>query len=183
MQALGYHAAIPGLRFRVEVGMGLKGLPLIRQQPLYGAYTEGWALYAERLASEIGLYKDEPWGDLGRLQAELFRAVRLVVDTGIHSKGWSRERAINYMVETTGMPETEVVSEIERYMGLAGQACAYKVGQLKILELRDKAKTRLGPRFNLKDFPTVVLENGGVPLFLPEPLVDEWIATGQAQMH
>jgi uncharacterized protein (DUF885 family) len=183
MKTLAYHEGIPGHHFQISIAMSLKGLPLIRQQPLYGAYTEGWALYAERLASEIGLYKDEPWGDVGRLQAELFRAVRLVVDTGIHSKGWSRERAINYMVETTGMPETEVVSEIERYMGLPGQACAYKVGQLKILELRDKAKTRLGPRFNLKDFHTVVLENGGVPLFLLEQLVDEWIATGQAQMQ
>jgi uncharacterized protein (DUF885 family) len=183
MKTLAYHEGIPGHHFQISIAMGLKGLPLIRQQALYSAYAEGWALYAERLASEIGLYKDEPWGDLGRLQAELFRAVRLVVDTGIHSKGWSRERAIKYMVETTGMPETEVVSEIERYMGLPGQACAYKVGQLKILELRDKAKARLGPRFNLKDFHTVVLENGGVPLFLLEQLVDEWIATGQAQMQ
>ncbi len=183
MKTLAYHEGIPGHHFQISIAMGLKGLPLIRQQPLYAAYAEGWALYAERLASEIGLYMDEPWADLGRLQAELFRAVRLVVDTGIHSKGWSRERALKYMVETTGMPETEVVSEIERYTGLPGQACAYKVGQLKILELRDKAKARLGPRFNLKDFHTVVLENGGVPLFVLEQLVDEWIATGQAQMQ
>src|SRR2546427_10502816 len=105
---------------------------------------------------------DEPWADLGRLQPELFRAVRLVVDPGIHSKAWSQERALKYMVETTGMPETEVVSEIERYTGLRGQACAYKVGQLKILELRDKARARLGPRFNLKDFHTDSAEQLGL---------------------
>jgi uncharacterized protein (DUF885 family) len=161
--------------------MGLKDLPLIRQQTIYSAYAEGWALYAEQFAAEIGLYKDDPWGDLGRLQAELFRAVRLVVDTGIHSQGWSRERAIDYMVNTTGMSQGEVISEVERYMGLPGQACAYKVGQLKILELRAKAKAALGDKFNLKDFHTVVLENGGVPLTILEQLVDEWIAAVKAK--
>jgi len=181
MKTLAYHEGIPGHHFQGSIAMDLKGMPLIRQQTLYTAYAEGWALYAERLAYEIGMYQDDPWGDLGRLQAELFRATRLVVDTGMHAKGWSRERAIKYMVETTGLAETEVVSEIERYMGLPGQAVAYKVGQLKILELRDKAKVSLGPRFNLKDFHTVVLENGGVPLFVLEQLVDEWIASVQAQ--
>lgn len=176
MKTLAYHEGIPGHHFQISTAMGLKGLPLIRRETLYSAYAEGWALYAEQFAAEIGMYKDDPWGDLGRLQAELFRAVRLVVDTGIHSKGWSRERAIAYMVDTTGMVEGEVVSEVERYMGQPGQACAYKVGQLKILELRDKAKAALGPRFNLKDFHAVVLENGGVPLTILEQLVDEWIA-------
>ncbi len=177
MKTLAYHEGIPGHHFQISTAMGLKGLPLIRRETLYSAYAEGWALYAEQFAAEIGMYKDDPWGDLGRLQAELFRAVRLVVDTGIHSKGWSRERAIAYMVDTTGMVEGEVVSEVERYMGQPGQACAYKVGQLKILELRDKAKAALGPRFNLKDFHAVVLENGGVPLTILEQLVDAWIAT------
>jgi uncharacterized protein (DUF885 family) len=176
MKTLAYHEGIPGHHFQISTAMGLKGLPLIRQQTIYSAYAEGWALYAEQLAAEIGMYKDDSWGDLGRLQAELFRAVRLVVDTGIHSKGWSREQAIGYMSDTTGMPAGEVVSEVERYMGLPGQACAYKVGQLKILELRDRAKAALGPRFNLKDFHAVVLENGGVPLTILEQLVDEWIA-------
>ncbi len=177
MKTLAYHEGIPGHHFQISTALGLKDLPIIRQQTLYSAYAEGWALYAERLAAEIGMYKDDPFGDLGRLQAEIFRAVRLVVDTGIHAKGWSREQAINYMVNTAGMPEGEVVSEIERYMGLPGQACAYKVGQLKILELRERAKAALGPKFNLKDFHTVVLENGGVPLTLLEQLVDDWIAT------
>jgi uncharacterized protein (DUF885 family) len=155
--------------------MGLTDLPMIRRQTIFSAYAEGWALYAERLAAEIGMYQDDPWGDLGRLQGELFRAVRLVVDTGMHAKGWSREQAIDYMNKTTGMPVGEVVSEIERYMGLPGQACAYKVGQLKILELRERAKAALGPRFDLKGFHAVVLENGGVPLTVLDHLVDEWI--------
>jgi len=176
MKTLAYHEGIPGHHFQISIALELKGLPLIRQQTLYTAYAEGWALYAEHLAAEIGMYKDDPWGDLGRLQLELLRAARLVVDTGLHAKGWSREQAINYMVSTTGMAETDVTSEVERYMALPGQACAYKVGELKILELREKAKAALGPKFNLKDFHAVVLENGGVPLTLLEQLVDEWIA-------
>ena len=176
MKTLAYHEGIPGHHFQISVGLGLKDLPLIRQQTLYSAYAEGWALYAERFAAEIGMYKNDPFGDLGRLQAEIFRAVRLVVDTGLHAKGWSREQAIDYMVATAGMPQGEVVSEVERYMGLPGQACAYKIGQLKILELRDRAKAALGEKFNIKDFHAVVLENGGVPLTLLDKLVDDWIA-------
>ena len=176
MKTLSYHEGIPGHHFQIATAQGLEGLPLIRQQPIYTAYVEGWALYAERLAAEIGMYKDDPWGDLGRLQAEMFRAVRLVVDSGLHAKGWTREQAIDYMVRTTGMGEGEVTSEIERYMALPGQALAYKIGQLKILELREKARTALGPKFDLKEFHTVVLENGAVPLTVLERLVDEWIA-------
>ena len=175
MKTLSYHEGIPGHHFQIATARELKGLPFLRQQPIYTAYAEGWALYAERLAAEIGLYKDDPFGDLGRLQAEMFRAVRLVVDSGLHAKGWSREQAIEYMVNTTGMGESEVISEVERYMALPGQALAYKVGQLKILELREKARAALGPKFNLQDFHTVVLENGAVPLTVLERLVDDWI--------
>jgi uncharacterized protein (DUF885 family) len=175
MKTLAYHEGIPGHHFQISTALGLKDLPLIRQQTLYTAYAEGWALYAEQLAAEIGMYKDDPWGDLGRLQAELWRAGRLVVDTGLHAKGWTREQAIEYMNTTTGLGEAEVVSEVERYMALPGQACAYKVGELKILELREKAKVALGSKFDLKDFHAVVLENGGVPLTTLEQLVDEWI--------
>jgi uncharacterized protein (DUF885 family) len=177
MKTLAYHEGIPGHHFQIAIAQNLKDLPLIRQQTLYSAYAEGWALYAERLASEIGMYKDDPFGDLGRLESEMFRAARLVVDTGLHAKGWTREQAVAYMVSTTGMNESEVVTEVERYMGQPGQACAYKVGQLKILELRERAKAALGPKFELKDFHAVVLENGGVPLTLLEREVDEWIAT------
>jgi uncharacterized protein (DUF885 family) len=176
MKTLAYHEGIPGHHFQIATARGLEGLPFIRQQPIYPAYSEGWALYAERLMAEIGMYEDDPFGDLGRLQAEMFRAVRLVVDTGLHAKGWTREQAIDYMVNTTGMGESEVTSEIERYMALPGQALAYKVGQLKILELRDRARAALGPKFDLKDFHTVVLENGAVPLTVLEHLVDDWIA-------
>jgi uncharacterized protein (DUF885 family) len=176
MKTLAYHEGIPGHHFQISTALNLKNLPLIRQEPLYSAYAEGWALYAERFASEIGMYKDDPFGDLGRLEAELFRAARLVVDTGLHAKGWTREQAIAYMATTTGMNESEVITEVERYMGNPGQACAYKVGQLKILELRERAKAALGPKFDLKDFHAVVLENGGVPLTVLERLVDEWIA-------
>ena len=176
MKTLAYHEGIPGHHFQIATAQGLKGLPLIRQQSIYTAYVEGWALYAERLGAEMGLYKDDPFGDLGRLQAEIFRAVRLVVDTGMHAKGWSREQAIAYMVSNTGMGESEVTTEIERYMALPGQACAYKVGQLKILALRDKAQTALGATFSLKDFHAVILDSGAVPLTVLEQLVDEWIA-------
>ena len=176
MKTLAYHEGIPGHHLQISTALGLKDLPLIREQTLYTAYAEGWALYAERLAAEIGMYQDDPWGNLGRLQAELLRAARLVVDTGIHAQGWTREQGISYLVATTGKPAAEVASEVERYMAMPGQACAYKVGELKILELRAKAQAALGPRFNLKEFHAVILENGGVPLTLLEQLVDEWIA-------
>jgi len=176
MKTLAYHEGIPGHHFQISIALELKGLPLIRQQPIYTAYAEGWALYAEQLAAEIGMYQDDPWGDLGRLQLELLRAARLVVDTGLHAKRWSREQAIDYMVSTTGSPASDMTSEVERYMADPGQACAYKVGELKILALREKARAALGAKFDLKDFHAVVLENGAVPLTLLEQLVDEWIA-------
>ena len=176
MKTTAYHEGIPGHHFQISIALGLKGMPLIRQQTLYTAYSEGWALYAEQLAAEMGMYRDDPWGDLGRLQLELLRAARLVVDTGLHAEGWSHDQAITYMVETTGISEAEVTSEVERYMAIPGQACAYKVGELKILELRAKARSALGAKFDLKDFHAVILENGGVPLTVLEQLVDEWIA-------
>ena len=182
MKTLAYHEGIPGHHFQISIAQSLKGLPLIRQEPIYSAYAEGWALYAERLASEIGMYKDDPLGDIGRLEAELFRAARLVVDTGLHAKGWTRDQAITYMTQTTGMNESEVISEVERYMGQPGQACAYKIGQLKILELRERAKTALGPKFDLKEFHAVVLQNGAVPMTLLEQIVNEWIEQKKAAL-
>lgn len=174
MRTLSYHEAIPGHHFQIAIQQELTGVPTFRKVLPFTAYAEGWALYAERLAWEYGFQKD-PYSDLGRLQAEIFRAVRLVVDVGIHHKRWTREQAIDYMIEKTGMPEGDVVAEIERYIVWPGQACAYKVGQLKILQLRDYARTELGDKFNIKEFHNVVLMNGSMPLSILEELVKQYV--------
>lgn len=175
MKTLAYHEGIPGHHFQIAIQSELKGVPTFRNLGLFTAYIEGWALYTERLAWELGFYENDPFGNLGRLQDEMMRAVRLVVDSGIHSKRWTREEAIQYMVEHTGMPTSEVVTEIERYIVMPGQACAYKIGMMKILELRERAKTELGNTFDLKAFHDVVLKNGAVPLDILEELVDAYI--------
>ncbi|MDT3336004.1 DUF885 domain-containing protein [Shewanella sp. SP1S1-7] len=175
MRTLAYHEGIPGHHFQIAVAMELEGMPLIRKMAPFTAYIEGWALYSERLAWELGFQKD-PFDNIGRLQAELFRAVRLVVDTGIHHSRWTREQAIDYMKKNTGMSDRDVTAEIERYIVMPGQATAYKVGMMKILELREKAKSALGHRFDLRDFHDVVLKNGAVPLDILETLVDRYIA-------
>ncbi len=176
LRTLAYHEAIPGHHFQIALQLKIKGLPIVRKLPMFTAYTEGWALYAERLAWEAGFQAD-PFDNLGRLQAELFRAVRLVVDTGMHSQRWSREQAIEYMVAKTGMTRTDVVAEIERYLVMPGQALAYKVGMMQILRLRQRARERLGEAFDIREFHNLVLGNGAMPLSLLERAVDEWIAT------
>lgn len=175
MKTLAYHEGIPGHHFQIAIQGELKNVPLFRTFPLFTAYTEGWALYAEQLAWELGFYENDPFGNLGRLQAEMFRSVRLVVDTGIHYKKWTREQAIEYMIANTGMTTGEVVSEIERYIVMPGQACAYKIGMIKILALREKAKEQLENQFDLREFHNVVLKNGAVPLDILEELVDDFI--------
>lgn len=175
MRTLAYHEGIPGHHFQIAVAMELEGMPLIRKMAPFTAYIEGWALYSERLAWELGFQKD-PFDNIGRLQAELFRAVRLVVDTGIHHSRWTREQAIDYMKKNTGMSDRDITAEIERYIVMPGQATAYKVGMMKILELREKAKLALGDKFDLRDFHDVVLKNGAVPLDILETLVDRYIA-------
>ena len=172
MRTLAFHEAIPGHHLQVALNLENESLSLYRRFG-YGtsAFSEGWALYAERLALEAGLAED-PYDELGVLQSELFRAVRLVVDTGIHYKRWSREEAMAYMKNVTGMSDTEVRVEIERYIVWPGQACSYKIGMLKILELREKAKEKLGGDFNIKDFHSVILEQGQPPLFIVEDLVN-----------
>ncbi|TQV84599.1 DUF885 domain-containing protein [Aliikangiella coralliicola] len=174
MRTLAYHEAIPGHHFQIVVAQGLENIPYFRRFAPFTAYTEGWALYAERVAWELGFQRN-PFDNIGRLQAELFRAVRLVVDTGIHAKRWTRQQAIDYMSANTGMAISDVVSEIERYIVMPGQACAYKVGMMKILELRAKAKESLGQQFNLAKFHEVILNNGAVPLDILEELVDRYI--------
>ena len=176
MKTLAYHEGIPGHHFQIAIQGELEGVPIFRTLGLFTAYTEGWALYAERLAWELGFYEGDPYGNLGRLQAEMFRAVRLVVDTGIHYKRWTRDEAINYMIANTGMTTGEVVTEIERYIVMPGQACAYKIGMMKILELRERAKSELGNKFDLMEFHNVVLKNGAVPLEILDELISEYIA-------
>jgi uncharacterized protein (DUF885 family) len=176
MPTLAYHEGIPGHHMQLSTAQSIQGLPYLRRFNFLPAYGEGWALYAEHLASDMGLYKNDPYGDLGRLQAELFRAVRLVVDTGMHAQHWSREQAIQYMQTTTGMAPSDVTAEVERYVVWPGQACAYKIGMKTILGLREQAKSELGPKFDIKQFHAVVLENGAMPLWLLQKNVDAWIA-------
>ena len=175
MPTLAYHEGVPGHHFQIAIAQELKGLPQFRKLIPFTSYAEGWALYTEWLAKEAGWYENDPFGDLGRLQAEMFRAVRLVVDTGIHAQRWTREQAIAYMLEKTGMGEKEVTSEIERYIVAPGQACAYKVGMLKMRELRARAQQELGGEFDQREFHDVVLKNGALPLEILEQQVTAYI--------
>ncbi|HSE41887.1 MAG TPA: DUF885 domain-containing protein [Acidobacteriota bacterium] len=174
MRTLAYHEAIPGHHFQIAVQQELKNVPTFRKIIPFTSYIEGWALYAERLAWEEG-YEKDPYSDLGRLQDELLRSTRLVCDTGIHAKHWPREQAIQYMKDNTGLGELEITAEVERYIVSPGQACAYKVGQLKILQLREMAKQKLGSKFNIKQFHNVVLQNGAMPLEILEQQVNNYI--------
>jgi uncharacterized protein (DUF885 family) len=170
MRTLVYHEAVPGHHFQVALQQENTGLPRYRRDRVFGvgsAYGEGWALYAEQLASENGWYGDDVVGKLGQLDAELFRARRLVVDTGLHAMKWTRQQGIDY-----GIPPAEV----DRYVVMPGQACAYKIGMIRILDLRAKAQKALGDKFNIKAFHNTVLETGNVPLSVLEKVVDEWIA-------
>ena len=177
MRALAFHEAIPGHHLQNALNMENEELTLFRRFGYYtSAFGEGWALYSERLSLELGMAKSL-YDELGVLQSELFRAVRLVVDTGLHYKRWTREEAMDYMKTTTGMSDAEVVAEIERYIVWPGQACSYKVGMLKILELREKAQTEMGDAFDIRDFHSAVLDNGEPPLFIVEELVNEMINT------
>lgn len=175
------HEGAPGHHFQLSAQQLIKGVPMLRKVLPFGAYAEGWALYAERVAKvDMGFYDSDPLGDLGRLQAEMFRAVRLVVDTGMHAKHWSREQAIEYMVAKTGMTEAEVTREIERYVVWPGQATSYKVGQLAMLRMREQAEKELGPKFDLRGFHEVVLMNGSMPLAVLEDVVRDWVAAQRA---
>jgi len=175
MPTLAYHEGVPGHHWQISTAEELKGLPQFRKVLPFTAYIEGWALYCEWLAKQVGWYDRDPFGDLGRLRDELFRAVRLVVDTGIHTKRWTREQAIAYMRDKTGIGEKEVRSEIERYIVMPGQACAYKVGMLKIQELRARAEKELGEKFDQREFHDAVLKNGALPLEILEEQVNNYI--------
>jgi uncharacterized protein (DUF885 family) len=176
MATLVAHEAVPGHHLQIARGIELKDLPEFRRGSYgYTAFVEGWALYAETLGFEIGLYED-PYARFGHLQWQAFRAARLVVDTGMHALGWSRQQAIDFMVERTGVDRAFVASEVDRYVSNPGQALAYMIGELKIIELRDRAKTRLGPKFDLRRFHNAVIDQGALPLDVLEKVIDEWIS-------
>ena len=178
MRTLSIHEGVPGHHFQIALAQEQEGGPTFRKVLPFTAYVEGWALYAEWLGTELGVYKDDPFSDLGRLRDEMLRAVRLVVDTGIHFKRWPRQQAIDYMAAKTGMPQAGVVTEIERYIVQPGQACTYKVGMLSILAARSRAEKALGPRWNAeaeKAFHDTVLGSGALPLKVLDEQVDAWI--------
>jgi uncharacterized protein (DUF885 family) len=174
-EATAYHEGIPGHHMQISVAQTLTGLPKFRLHNGNSGYIEGWALYAEQLGKEVGFYND-PVSDYGRLSSELFRAVRLVVDTGIHSKGWSREQVVAFMRETGSVDEPTIQSETDRYIAWPGQALAYKLGQLKFRELRERAKTELGPKFDIRTFHDEMLNGGALPLDLLDARTNAWIA-------
>ncbi len=177
MEALAYHEGIPGHHMQISIAQELEGIPKFRKFGGYQAYVEGWGLYNEFLPKEIGLYNN-PYSDFGRLAMELWRACRLVVDTGIHEKKWTREEGIKYYTDNTPNAESDAVKMVERHIVMPGQATAYKIGMNKILELREAARLKLGNElFDIKEFHDVILTNGAVPLTVLEELVNEWITS------
>ncbi len=178
MEALAYHEGIPGHHMQIAIQQELEGIPKFRRFGRYTAYSEGWGLYTEKLPKEIGLYQD-PYSDFGRLAMELWRAVRLVVDTGIHDKKWTREEGIDFYVTNTPNAKADAVKMVERHIVMPGQATAYKIGMLKIMELREKARTELGDKFDIREFHDVILGNGPVPLNILEQFVNDYISDKQ----
>lgn len=175
MEALAYHEGVPGHHMQIAIAQELEGVPSFRKFGRYTAYSEGWGLYSEYLPKEMGLYED-PYSDFGRLAMELWRAARLVVDTGLHDKKWTREEASNYLVTNTPNPESDCLKAIERYIVMPGQATAYKIGMNKILSLREMAKTELGDDFDIRDFHDAILATGAVPLNIMEEQVEAYVA-------
>ncbi len=175
MESLFLHEAIPGHHYQISIQMEQEGLPRFRQYAWYGAFGEGWALYSESLGKELGLYTD-PYQYFGRLSGEMHRAIRLVVDVGMHSKGWTREQAIQYSLDNEQTSEEDAIAEIERYMAIPGQALSYKIGELKIKELRQKAERELGSDFSISAFHDEILKQGVMPLAVLEKRINDWIA-------
>ncbi|GIV30742.1 MAG: hypothetical protein KatS3mg029_0093 [Saprospiraceae bacterium] len=174
LPSLTLHEAVPGHHLQISLAQEMEGVPRFRRNTYLSAFGEGWALYAEWLGEEMGIYTSA-YERFGKLTYEMWRACRLVVDPGIHAMGWSRQQAIDFMVSNTALSVHECTTEVDRYIGWPGQAVSYKIGELKIRELRQRAEERLGPKFNLRDFHDKVLENGSIPLFTLERIVNEWI--------
>jgi uncharacterized protein (DUF885 family) len=178
METVAYHEASPGHHMQVSIAQELEGVPEFRTQARFSVYSEGWALYSEKLAGEMGQFQD-PYMDFGRLTAEMWRAIRLVVDTGLHARGWSQEQAVQYFFDNSAIPEGAVRSEVRRYLTFPGQATSYKVGMLKIEELRARAEAALGEAFDIRGFHDEVLGGGALPMPLLEERIDHWIAVQQ----
>ena len=177
VEAIAYHEGIPGHHLQISIAQEMTGLPDFRQHSYYTAYTEGWGLYSERLGKDMGFYQN-PYSDYGRLSADIWRAIRLVVDTGVHSQHWTRQQMVDFFHDHSAIDEPTVQAEVDRYIAWPGQALGYKMGQLKLLELRAKAQSALGPRFRMQDFHDVVLTSGALPLDTLETLANTWIAKG-----
>ena len=179
-EAIAYHEGLPGHHLQISIAQELTGIPQFRKYTYYTAYTEGWGLYAERLGKDIGFYQD-PYNDYGRLEADIWRAIRLVVDTGVHSKHWTRDQMVDYFHQHSAIPDADVQAEVDRYIAWPAQALGYKVGQLKLLELKAKAQQALGDRFDIRAFHDQVLDSGALPLDYLEQRIDNWIAQQKTQ--
>jgi uncharacterized protein (DUF885 family) len=178
-EATAFHEAVPGHHFQLSIALELPDMPLLRRIAEVNAYTEGWGLYTERLADEMGLYSDDV-ARLGMLTADSMRAGRLVVDTGLHAKGWSRARAVAYLSEHTPMAAVEIEAEVDRYIAFPGQALSYMVGRLEIQRIRTAAEAALGEKFDIRGFHDVVLGNGPLPLSVLAEVVEDWVAEQSA---
>lgn len=176
MEVIAYHEGLPGHHMQISIAQEVSGIPLFRTRLTPSAYTEGWGLYSEALAKEIPNTYQDPYSDFGRLTSEMWRAIRLVVDTGMHAKGWTESQAAEYFAANSSVQKTAIESEVRRYLIMPGQATSYKIGMIKMQELRKKAETALGKKFNIRSFHDVILGGGAMPLDLLERRVDQWIA-------
>jgi uncharacterized protein (DUF885 family) len=180
VESRAYHEGLPGHHLQISIAQELTGIPEFRKYTDYIAYTEGWGFYAEHLGKDVGLYQD-PYSDFGRLEGDIWRAVRLVVDTGVHSQHWTRQQMVDYFHQHSNVEESGVQAEVDRYIALPAQALGYKIGQIALLELRAKAQQALGDRFSLSAFHDQVLDSGALPLDYLEQRIDSWIAEQKTQ--
>jgi uncharacterized protein (DUF885 family) len=182
VETIAYHEGIPGHHLQVSIARELEGIPEFRKFGGYTAYTEGWGLYSEHLGKDIGFFQD-PYSDYGRLEGDIWRSIRLVVDTGVHSQHWTRDQMVQFFHDHSTIDEPSVQAEVDRYIAWPGQALAYKIGQLKILELRDRAKKELGDKFDIRAFHDQVLDSGALPLDVLDEHITAWIASQKTAAH